>query len=380
MKSRYTSGGRLDNRMTINDKSAADRRASQQTRSQLTDHAFPPLDQAVSQDSIDIVYRYGRLIVDISKIYSNKWKHQGGPNFPNLIRDLTFSKFRFVYACLKNLGDKDDLRNAIDTAVREFNPDNHPCVLKLYLDMPKDIDQMKRKSVCTIGGKKYWVFVYYLTRRAILPLSENYEMFLSKLGKHTRRNLRNVKKKAIKSGIIHQMEQFLLFPSPERVTLRSNAYPLATQLKTIAAYERLIEIQHNGFHSILRSQSGDIISCCSGFIEGDVASIIYQLNHHDYLKHNPSLTNRAFLIETLIQAGIKNVSFIYGCEGILGHSCIDESGTNILVIRRSFLGLLCVITYLFQFPVSVTLNRLADIFKNLAVRILHPSQPRSHDA
>ena len=368
--------------MTINDKSTAHHHASPQSRPQLPDRPFPPLDQAVSLDSSNIIYRYGRLIVDISKIYSNKWKYQGGPNCPYLIRDFTFCKFRFVYACLRDLDDQDDLRIAIDSAVREFNPNNHPCVLKLYLNMPKDVDQIKRKSVCTIAGKKYWVFIYCLTRPAILPLSENYEIFLSRLGKHTRRNMRNVKKEAIKSGITHQMEQFLLFPSPERVALRKNAYPLATQLKTIAAYERLIEIQHKGFHSILRSQSGDIISCCSGFIEGDVASIIYQLNHHDYLQHNPSLTNRAFLIETLIQAGIKNVSFIYGCEGILGHSCIDESGTNILVIRRSFLGLMCVLTYFFQFPVSVTLNRLADIFKNLAFRILHPfrSQPRIHDA
>ena len=339
-------------------------------------------DEAMIPDPDNAIYRYGRLIADISNIYSDKWNFHRDSNIPNLTRDFKFCKFKFVYAYLKDLQDQDDLQLAVDSAIREHNPNNHACLLKLYLNMPKRIEHMKRRSVRIIAGKKYWVLLSYLNYRGILSLSQSYELFMSKLGKSTRRNMRKIRSKADRFGIIHKMEQSLLPSSSERLALAKHAYPAAFKPETVAVIDRVIEIQAQSFLSILRLQSGEMISCCAGFIENNVAFIIYQLNHREYLHHNPSLTNRAFLIENLIQAGKKKLSFVYGCEGMLNHACINESGANILVVRCSFLGLLCALTYIFQFPLSIILNRLSNVISKFGARIADPfrSPPKTSDA
>jgi hypothetical protein len=361
--------------MTINDKSAAHHRASQQTRPQLPDHPFPPLDRAVSQDSSKTVYRYGRLIADIYKIYSKKWQFHRDSNIPNLTRDIS-NKFKIVFACPENLQDEDKLRMAVDAAVRELNPDKHTCFLKLYLNMPKNIEHMKRRFVWKIAEKNYWVLLFFSSYRGILPLNESYELFLSKLGQNTRGKMRKARRNAIRSGLTHQMEHIQPNLSPERETLAKEAYPVAFKPKAVAALDRVIRIQARSFQSSLRLQSGEIISSCSGFIEDDTAFLIYQMNHRGYLKYSLSMTHVAILVENFIQTGIKNIYFVYGYEGLLSHVCIDESGMNILVIRRSFLGLLSVLIYIFQFPVSVLLKRLSDKLKKLTTHIVRPFRPQ----
>ena len=89
-----------------------------------------------------------------------------------------------------------------------------------------------------------------------------------------------------------------------------------------------------------------MISCCSGFIEGDTAFVVYQLNHRERLKQNPSLTNRAFLISHLIGMKINDLVFIGGCMGVLQHSCVPENDAKIWIMRRSFRTFpLLVLTY-----------------------------------
>ena len=303
---------------------------------------------------------YGRIVVDIYKIYSNKWKFQNDTNILNLTRDFLFGKFKIAYASLQNIRDEDDFQMAVDTVVRELNPNNNPCFLKLYLNLREYSEQIGRKSVWTIAGKKYWVVLSYFDRRGLLHLDKNYELFLSKLGKRSRRNLRNVRRQAVQSGITYQMEQAPLRPSLERLALGKQAHHTTVSSKEITALDRLIGKEGQSFHSNLRLRSGEIISCCSGFIRDETAFVIYQLNHRKYLQHEPSLMNRAFLIENFIQSGIENVNFVYGCAGILHHACTEDSGTNIWVIRRSFLTLLCgPVIYLAQFS-------LLDIFGILA--------------
>jgi hypothetical protein len=303
---------------------------------------------------------YGRILVDIYKIYSNKWKFHNDSKILNLTRDFLFCKFKLVYESLQNIRDEEDFQMAVDTAVRELNPNNNPCFLKLYFNLREYSEQIRRKSVWTIAGKKYWVVLSYFDHRGILHLDESYEIFLSKLGKRSRRNIRNVRRQAVQSGITHEMEQAPLHPSLERLALGKQAHHSTVSPKEITALDRLIGKRGQGFHSNLRLRSGEIISCCSGFIRDETAFVVYQLNHRGYLQHEPSLTNRAFLIENLIQSGMKNINFVYGCAGILHHACTDDSGTNIWVIRRSFLTLLCgPIIYLAQFS-------LLDIFGILA--------------
>jgi hypothetical protein len=254
------------------------------------------------------------------------------------------------------------LQVAVDAAFRDLNPNGRSCIIKLYFDAPKYAERGKRRFFFwTIAGKKYLIELFYFDFRDTLPLEESYEHFLSKLGKHSRRNMRNVRRQAVRSGVTHQMERALPCPSPELLVLGDHAYPAASKAETIAKSDRLIGKLGQGFHSILRLQSGEIISCCSGLIERDTAFILYQLNHRDYLKHNPCLTNRAFLIESLIQAGIKNVVFAGGCTGVLNHACLRGSGAILWFIRPTFRSLL----FLAEFTASEIPRKLARFIVRL---------------
>jgi hypothetical protein len=141
-------------------------------------------------------------------------------------------------------------------------------------------------------------------------------------------------------------------------SLVARNHPIFVDHGTVDSIYRLLNDQPRGFHSVLRLPCGEALSCCSGFIEGSTAFILFQMNHGDYLRHNPSLTNRAFLIEALVARGVRDLVFINGCRGVLEHACQTEFGVRIWAIRLSPTTFICAVLLLLK-------TRRADIAPKL---------------
>lgn len=294
---------------------------------------------------------YGRIFVDISKSRQAKWILSKAGDVVFFARSFGTPRLRVVYAFAENRESR-DMDTIVEAAMREAGSAPYPRIMKLYVHLPGDALPKKRNHLKTIGGKTYFILPSHGILCDRIYLGECYETFLSWLGQHSRRNIRNVRRHAAQSGITHHVERAQDCPADALWGLGDRTHPVRFRPSTVAAIYRLIGEQGHGFHSILKLPSGEVLSCCSELIEGNTAFIIHQMNNRDHIKQNPSLTNRAFLIEHLIQTGITDLVFVRGCRGILHHACRPESGTTIWVIRRSLGSLLCGLVLLTQFPAA----------------------------
>ena len=236
----------------------------------------------------------------------------------------------------------------------------------------------RRRRILTLAGRHHLVLPATINFHDRIPLAATYDEFLATLGGHSRRNLRHARRNAAQAGITHTIRPAApehapdiaanLAPNlaPDLAGLAARTYPTGFRQAAVQAIHRLLAAQAHGFHSLIAAPDGDIISCCSGFIDGDTAFVIHQMNHRDHLAQQRSLTNRGFLIEHLIERGVKNLVFIKGCRGILHHACLPESGDVLWIVRLSPRSLLVAAMLLAQFPLLDVPGKIRAFVYHLA--------------
>jgi hypothetical protein len=181
--------------------------------------------------------------------------------------------------------------------------------------------------------------------RDLLLLEGDPEIFLSRLGRHTRRNVRRADRIAGETGMVFRYREGSRAAAIEDIrALAARNKPAPLTLKRLAAHETLIAGKKSGFESQLALATGEVISYCRGFIEGNVAFLVYQANDPTVPRINLSLLHRFKLIEQLIGQGVRELMFPFGCAGLLRDACVPVQIEERIVIRTSVAGIATALT------------------------------------
>ena len=152
-----------------------------------------------------------------------------------------------------------------------------------------------------------------------LPLANTYTEFLSRLGRHTRRNIRYYARRAAAAGIWFDPA----VPEAEYTTA-------ARRLSTLAEFPiigrrlardlRLME-HYEGQRFALRDASGRIVAVLCGFSINGRFYLLSQVNDARLAPLSLSLVLRGLTIEYLIQHGVRDLQFMGGTSLALGRFC-----------------------------------------------------------
>jgi len=173
-----------------------------------------------------------------------------------------------------------------------------------------------------------------------LDLGDGYERFLETLGRHTRRDMRRLRRLADDRDMSFTFEPAAQSGAGERHALGLANSPTPYRAWQIDAADRFVTAQETGFHALLRSSSGEMLSCCAGFITDGCAIVLYQLNHGAHRKASLSLTHRSFIIEHLIADRIRELVFPGGAAGLLADACRIREASEVVLIRRSMTAMI----------------------------------------
>ena len=247
----------------------------------------------------------------------------------------------------RTVGPQTDVWRAAEALLPVLSDPEPPHIVKLFL--AGSVRERADQSRLVGQGRYQGVFLPFDTPEA-LDLPSDYESLLQSLGRHTRRDMRRVRRDAQHAGFVFEFRQPVHDGRAERHMLGLATHPRRYRPDQIDAYDRFLAAQESPFHALLRSASGELISCCAGFIGDGSAYVLYQLNHEHYRDQSLSLTNRTFAIEHLISLGIREFVLPGGGSGILIHSCRMRADGELVLIRRA----------------------VAPILKSLAVTSLRP--------
>lgn len=176
-------------------------------------------------------------------------------------------------------------------------------------------------------------FVQAVLPGDVLELGSNYEQFLGGLGKHTRRNIRYYRRRALEAGILFDPavtdEEFLR----ERRRLNNiSAFPLRpAHLEEI---DRVLELHSRRCVMALRSADGRPLALLCGFVRGSRFYILSQWNDPTMSKFSLSIVLRGYAIEKVIENGCKQLHFMGGSSLSLGQFCPETQSLSIAIDRR----------------------------------------------
>ena len=171
--------------------------------------------------------------------------------------------------------------------------------------------------------------------REVLRLAPSWDATLAGLGRHTRRNVRNVSKAAAAAGIAFNFQEGAALPDCLLRTLASRTEPHPIRSRRLRVFEAYADQTGQPFRSVMRDADGTAISYCCGFLGQSTAYLLYQLNDRTRNDIGPSLMHRAFLIEALVQRSVSELVFVHGCSGVLRHSCIPMVADHYWVMHRT---------------------------------------------
>ena len=161
-----------------------------------------------------------------------------------------------------------------------------------------------------------------------LHLDGSYESFLHSLGPHTRRNLRNYRRRAEEQG-------YRFVPEISLAAYESAAHALNQYAGSPETLEheqrdhRFFAQFRNQFGSqfgppvlaALAAPDGRFVSVLAGVRAGNHLHLLSQFNDESLDGFSPSLVLRGYLIEQLIAQGIASIHFVNGASGPLARFC-----------------------------------------------------------
>ncbi|MDP9094968.1 MAG: GNAT family N-acetyltransferase [Pseudomonadota bacterium] len=185
---------------------------------------------------------------------------------------------------------------------------------------------------------RLWTVVHRATRaRELLPLGACYDSTLASFGRHTRRNVRNVRKIAFDAGLSFEASTGPpLISKSERAALARQTPPNGVCVSLTRRLEAYGDRTGQPFRSVIRAPHGEIVSYAWGYLGTPAAAyLLYQLNNPAFNALSPSLLNRAHLIEWLIGRGCTEFVFVHGCTGVVQHACVRQPLEEVFLMRRS---------------------------------------------
>lgn len=158
-----------------------------------------------------------------------------------------------------------------------------------------------------------------------LSLHGSWDAFLSTLGPDTRRNLRRYPRHAARAGITYASDL-------DAATFRR---AFAAVRQTADRWDGLDpqETRHYADSIIrvgLHSADHGWLGVLAGWRHADVAFVATQMNHAGLRRMSLSMVLRAWLIQDLIDRGVREIVFLDGCAGALTIRCRCCGGRGVL--------------------------------------------------
>jgi hypothetical protein len=185
-----------------------------------------------------------------------------------------------------------------------------------------------------LDGKYVGMAIPYQTRD-ILEFPSTFEEFLKSLGPNNRRHMKARRSKAQKAGIQFVLRRHPVTTFAERSELGQRSRPKPYGPKKLDLWDAYAQAQPGFFQCALRGPQGAALSCCTGFVEGDTALMMYQLNDNSYPELGLTMTLRGFLIEHCISAGLRRIVLPMGISGHLEHAATTNPIAQVLFVKSS---------------------------------------------
>jgi len=166
-----------------------------------------------------------------------------------------------------------------------------------------------------------------------MVLGTSYDEFLSRLGRHTRRNVRYYTRKAEEAGIAFapELSKEEYAAGVERLN-RAADFP--AEAMRLRCDERLMALHGGGRRMGLRRPDGALVAVLCGFRRGDRFHLLTQLNDAGYRWLSLSPVLRGLAVEQLIATGHRELQFLGGTSLFFGRFCVPERYRSILVDRK----------------------------------------------
>jgi len=145
-----------------------------------------------------------------------------------------------------------------------------------------------------------------------LPLPSDYEVFLTSLGRHTRRNFRYYRRRfeGAGGGYVERVPPDDLEPILHHLRSRSR---IPFGIAKVKSAVRTVLSTGDPWIAGLRDANGEYLSVAGGWFEGDRATMLLQLNNdRQFGGASLSVVLRAYLIESLIARRTRELIFWSG--------------------------------------------------------------------
>lgn len=181
---------------------------------------------------------------------------------------------------------------------------------------------------------------YCAKRHSHMELPRTYDEFLVRLGPDTRRNFRRYRRKSEQIGneFIEELS-FADFCANARHLFPKAAY--ATTERNLDMWLGMIEAMPSRILVGLRRKDGEWISLVGGWHVDSRAIVNMQLNDRAYGRESVSLVMRSYLIEALINRGLRELVFWKGTSGPLNFCSVYPKVFMTHIDARSTLWRLC---------------------------------------
>jgi hypothetical protein len=211
-----------------------------------------------------------------------------------------------------------------------------------------------------------WYFQGQQEHRDLLPLGPSIDAFLGRLGRRTRRNVRQSIRSADELGLNFTFEErgTPLEIDPEIAGLAKRNRPFPVAVGNIAIFEQMLSHRPSTFESRVTDADGALISLCRGFIQGKTAYLVYQMNDPAI----PGISLAAFhdfkLIDELIARGATELIFVMGSHQFR-RACQISSKDELITIRPSPRGLAVAC----MLAVALRRTRFGDGVKHILIML-----------
>jgi len=179
------------------------------------------------------------------------------------------------------------------------------------------------------------IHFYSNEHHAHLKLPRTYDEFLAKARRPTRHNLCRYRRRSELAGNEFCPDQpFADFCAAAKRLLPKAAYPQPKRdfQRSLA----MIEAMPSRLLIGLRRRGGDWISLAGGWCDGDRAFLVSQLNDRTCGRESVSLVLRSYLIEQLINRGIRELVFWNGTLAPLNLYTAHREEVMVYIDSRSF--------------------------------------------
>lgn len=188
----------------------------------------------------------------------------------------------------------------------------------------------------------------------ILPFPSEFDRFLASLGKRTRIHIRSSLRAFDNMGMLHRVilgEKIEL--TDEIVSLANRNVPQSLSICRLTESIRDANSQQMPFQSMLHDAEGRMTSIIFGYLAGEHAMLVSQLNPHDAPRVGQagcSLLHRALLIRHFAREGLRGLILVNGCSGMLRSYCLPVTAETVFTVALNPLSWIRCLTYFIARP------------------------------